>query len=260
MSLAILQSAFAAALLDPEALVPAAVDGRGDDPARRFAVYRNNVAVSLVDALAERFPVCRRLVGEEFFRAMTRLYVAGSPPVSPLLMEYGDDFHAFIADFPPARDLPYLADVAYLEAARTRAFHAADAAPLDAGAFAALVPEDLPGCRVDLQPSMELLCSSWSIGTIWTSNAAEAEPGPLNADRPENVLVSRPGMKVAVEILSRDGDVAFMIALMNGASLGDAALNASAAAPAFDAAAGLTALIGRHVVTAIHPPGERNEP
>lgn len=41
-----------------------------DEAARRFAVYRNNVAVSLLAALADRFPVIERLIGPDFFAAM----------------------------------------------------------------------------------------------------------------------------------------------------------------------------------------------
>mgnify|MGYP001390820627 CR=1 FL=1 len=48
-------SHFAAALLDAERAVPSGlVAWNGSDPARRFAIYRNNVVVSLVDALERR--------------------------------------------------------------------------------------------------------------------------------------------------------------------------------------------------------------
>src|SRR5690606_15015602 len=107
---------------DPEQAVPGAVMAHSAGiPARRFAVYRNNVVVGLVNALAARFPALQRIVGEEFFRAMAQLYVRAHPPRSRLLMEYGDGFADFIAAFEPAAELPYLADIARLEAARTRA-------------------------------------------------------------------------------------------------------------------------------------------
>src|SRR5918911_1682786 len=94
-----LQKHFAAALLDRSKPVP---DGIRSRPERRFAVYRNNVYVSLVAALATRFPVCRALVGDDFFGAMARDFVAAHPPRSPLLMTYGDDFGDFIDGFAPA--------------------------------------------------------------------------------------------------------------------------------------------------------------
>ena len=52
------QALFAAALLDPDAaLPPGVIDPRGRPAPKRFAVYRNNVASSLVDALKARWSV-----------------------------------------------------------------------------------------------------------------------------------------------------------------------------------------------------------
>ena len=80
------EAAFAAALLDPALPPPACLTtARGVPDERRFAVYRNNVAVGLRKALATRFRVVERLVGEEFFALMARAYIAGARPASPLL-------------------------------------------------------------------------------------------------------------------------------------------------------------------------------
>jgi hypothetical protein len=51
--------AFSPALLDPQSETPAAVTGPNEKAAvRRYNVYRNNVTVSLIDALAAIFPGC----------------------------------------------------------------------------------------------------------------------------------------------------------------------------------------------------------
>lgn len=102
---------FARALLDAEAAPPdALITWNGSDPSQRFAIYRNNVTVALVDALCCRFPVTQTLLGSKFFRAMARLYIQAHPPVSRLLHEYGDDLPAFVEFFPPARSVPYVPD------------------------------------------------------------------------------------------------------------------------------------------------------
>ena len=63
------QTTFQAAMLDPAAPVPTGlVNPDGAAASKRFDVYRNNVAVSLSDALEAAFPVVRKLVGDEFFR------------------------------------------------------------------------------------------------------------------------------------------------------------------------------------------------
>ncbi|KAG0919362.1 hypothetical protein G6F31_021147 [Rhizopus arrhizus] len=60
---------------------------------------------------------------------MARVFAAATPPSSPVLLHYGAEFPDFIASFPPAEPLPYLADVARIERAATEAFHAAVSAP-----------------------------------------------------------------------------------------------------------------------------------
>ena len=77
-----------------------------DEVGRRFAVYRNNVAVSLSAALASRFPVIRQLVGEAFFAALARLHAEQDRPKSPVLAEWGAGFAAFLEGFPPLEAYP----------------------------------------------------------------------------------------------------------------------------------------------------------
>ena len=123
--------AFASALVDPMRAPPLQTMGREGAPdSRRFAVYRNNIAVSLIAAIEARYPVARRLVGDAFFRAMARAFVARSKPRSAVILHYGADFPDFIAEFEPARDIAYLADVARLENAWVDAYHSAEAEPL----------------------------------------------------------------------------------------------------------------------------------
>src|SRR3954469_19117817 len=100
-------AAFAPALLDPVRPAPEIVTGpNGKAAARRYDVYRNNVTVSLIDALAAIYPAVQRITGIEFFRAMARLHVRSTPPASPLLFEYGREFPAFIERYVYAQSLP----------------------------------------------------------------------------------------------------------------------------------------------------------
>ncbi|HYA81246.1 MAG TPA: DNA-binding domain-containing protein, partial [Methylocystis sp.] len=159
--------AFAQALLDPTLPPPCGL------PERRFAVYRNNVVVGLVDALAERFPVVLRLVNEEFFRAMAGAHVRRTPPSSPILAQYGAEFPAFIEGFASARELPFLADVARLEYAVGLAYHAADATPLPLEDIAEALKSQ-PDRRLVLHPSVQLASSRHPIVDIWRSQLSAA--------------------------------------------------------------------------------------
>ena len=92
--------AFAAALDEPSAPPPAMTHGRmGAPDARRFAVYRNNVAVGLIGALEARYPVSRRIAGDGLFRAMARAFVRAHKPRSPVMIAYGGEFPEFVADY-----------------------------------------------------------------------------------------------------------------------------------------------------------------
>jgi Putative DNA-binding domain len=92
--------AFAAALNDPSATTPAMTHGRmGAPDARRFAVYRNNVAVGLIAALEARYPVSRRIAGDGLFRAMARAFSHAHRPRSPVMIAYGAEFPEFVAAY-----------------------------------------------------------------------------------------------------------------------------------------------------------------
>src|SRR3954449_13636742 len=90
-------TAFAPALLDPVRPAPEIVTGPNGKPAgKRYDVYRNNVTVSLIDALAAIYPSVQRITGTDFFRAMARFHVRNAPPTSPLPFDYGGDFPGFV--------------------------------------------------------------------------------------------------------------------------------------------------------------------
>lgn len=245
-----LQTDFAQALLDPDRPVPAELTSHSvRHPQKRFAVYRNNVVVSLVNALRAKFPATERIVGDEFFAAMARLFVSAYPPGSKILHTYGDDFGDFIAAFEPAAELPYLADVARLEAARTRAYHAADAEPLTASEFSDLDPQSIGTLRLTLHPSLQVLRSPYPVVTIWAMNAGEIELGPVDPDAAEDALILRPTLGVTVRSLP-PGGAAFLLALADGATLAEAAANAASDDARFDLTANLAGLVGSGAVSA----------
>jgi hypothetical protein len=248
------QDRFAAALLDAERAVPDTVTSHtGPAPRKRFAVYRNNVTVSLINALKERFPATMAIVGKEFFSAMAKVFVITQPPRSPILMFYGDDLPDFVAGFAPAAELPYLADVAHIEAARTRAYHAADMAPIDPQALQSVPPEALGAHVLALHPSMEIVRSDHPIVTIWAMNSGEAELAAIEDWSGQDALIARPVLDVEVRALPAGG-AAFLDALAAGRPLAAAAEMAFADNLAFDLTANLAGLIGLGLIVGASQP------
>jgi hypothetical protein len=216
---AAIQSAFARALLDPDLPVPDAVTSHtARHPQQRFAVYRNNVVASLIAALRAKFPATERIVGDDFFRAIARLFVVAHPPRSKILHSYGEYFPTFIETFAPAAALPYLADIARLEAARTRAYHAADAEPLTPQALSAFDPKHAGALRLTLHPSLQIVRSRYPVVTIWAMNTGAAELGPVDFDAREDALILRPDLDVTVRALP-PGGAAFLAAIANRKTL-----------------------------------------
>ena len=289
------QADWCAALLDPSLPAPAGLRvWNGVDPRSRLAVHRNNVVGGLVEVLAANFPVVRQLVGEAFFRALAAAYVRQWPPHSCVLAHYGapatlpapggadsdSGFPAFIESFGPAASLPYLADMARLESARTRACHAADAVPLTAEAGAAALAageqaaheqaagEPVPagaglaavaGLRLVCHPSLALIVSPHPVVSLWAAHQTDDEPALADIDLScaEAALVLRRDLAVLVLPLpaaAAPGLSALLLALQRQARLADAAAQALAAQPDADLAGLLGLLVAQGGLCALDLP------
>lgn len=248
------QADLTAALLDPALPCPRGLRAwNGSDPAARLAVHRNNVIASLMAALAETFPVVLELVGTEFFRAMAVVFVRQSPPRSRILAHYGQAFPDFIERFEPAGSVPYLADVARLEMARVRAYHAGDAAPLtpDSVSLAMASGERIGELRLVCHPSVSVVSSRHAAVSIWAAHQDGGDLGSIDSNAPEAAVVLRAGLEVLVLRLP-PGGAEFVQALLLGQPLADADAAAQRAVPAFDLAAVLVLLVSHGALAAIH--------
>lgn len=190
----------------------------GSDPARRFAVHRNNVAVALTQALADTFPVVKQLVGEDFFAAMAGLYWREQPPQSPVLARWGEGFPQWLAAFAPARSLPYLPDVARLELARVAAWQAADATPLGENEWRRRMADatTLTQSRPALHPSCRVLRSPFDVHALWAAHQQEGEWPAIHIDRPCAVLVLRDPADEVLVVRLDEPSAAFIEALGAG--------------------------------------------
>ncbi len=248
------QDVFTRALLAPDLACPDGVFSRnGADPASRFAVYRNNVHSSLINALATAYPVTLQQVGDAFFRAMAGLYVQASPPDSPLISEYGSTFADFIQGFEPAASVPYLADVARLERLRVRAYHAADTQALaPQTVLHALQGQTEPGIlRLQLHPSLATLNSAYAVVAVWAAHQTEGAMATLKPWHAQSALVLRHGLVVKVFAID-SGAAAFIDHLNQGAQLETAVTHALEAAPEFDLNQCMGLLIRHDAITHLH--------
>jgi len=77
------QSDVSVSLTNSKAPCPSQVREQGaDSQSRRFNIYRNNRAVSLIESLKATFPAVNKLVGDEYFSAVARSFIDEHPPQS----------------------------------------------------------------------------------------------------------------------------------------------------------------------------------
>ena len=217
------QDEFVAAIMDPMLATPEhIVDPSGKPTQKRFNVYRNNVITSLLEAMSQAFPIVEKLVGADFFREMSRVYIRNNPPSSPLMMFYGKNFPEFIAAFEPAQSVPYLSDIAQLEFVRRVSYFAEDAYPPEGGALAGIDPETIAERSYDLSPALNMVTSTFPIFDIWKRNFDDENHAISQS--PQDVLITRPHMEVRVEP-APSGAYILVDELRKGATLGAAVEN-----------------------------------
>ena len=242
---------FSEALFNAQATIPAGVIGPDGKPApKRFNVYRNNVIVSLMDAVEQTFPAVQAMLGEEYFRALAQAFVVAHPPQSPVLLWYGEAFAGFLESFEPLRAYPYLADVARIEWAWLEAYHAADAMPLDPALLSTVSSDELAGLTFKLHPAVRTIASPWPVFSLAANNRfATADAFEVELSEAQSVLITRPYLDVELRLL-RPGALRFLESLELGATLSSAAESAMAGHEDFDLGATLGDFLDTGVFTA----------
>ena len=153
----------ASTLLDPFTGVPAPIDAALRLRARATRHFGGDIIGLLIRALAARYPVVRRLAGDESFLATARRFVRAQPSHLSTVLHFGEAFPGYLRGLGRAASFEYLADVAEIEAARARAMRSADARPIGRAALASLSSSRLRELGVLLHPSVSLVASRFPI-------------------------------------------------------------------------------------------------
>ncbi len=210
----------AAVLLNPQA------DSPGE---ARLAVYAEGYLVRIREALAEVYEAVRHILGDHAFAQLARDYAAAHPSGDYNLSFAGRALPKFLAGAPIAKQLPFLPDLARLEWAVCRAFHAHEQAPIDASRLANLSPDALAGSTLAFQPSVCVIRSAWPILDLWQARETPREQIDIElVDRPHIVLLSRDDVHVHVEPIS-EPQARLLEQLLAGATLAHACASAASA-------------------------------
>lgn len=186
-----------------------------------FAVYRNTVIKSCVDALQANFPTVQRLVGADWFREAAAIYARSAPPEDARLLFYGATFPAFLEAFEPASKLAYLSGVARLDRLWIEAHVASDDIALTAAEVASLSPERFM-CSV-LRPHASARWAWFNaqpVYTIWRTNREDVSLPEVLDWHADGALLLRTGGSVTWRALGKGG-CALLDACAAGAALGE---------------------------------------
>ncbi|WP_128891089.1 DNA-binding domain-containing protein [Erythrobacter sp. HKB08] len=176
MSLAAVQKEFLVHVLDEDRALPSGWTPRH---AAGLDIYRNNYRSSLMEALKSSYERTERYVGEDAFSQAAAHHVISRPPNSWTLDAAGEGFAETLADL--FADDPDVAELAWLEAAMTDAFVAADAEPLGAAGFAAATAEfgegDWAAMKLELLPGTAIRPVAFDVATLWRGLSGGEHPG-----------------------------------------------------------------------------------
>lgn len=144
-------------------------------PEERIALYRDMYEIRMVEALEADYPALRVLLGHDKFHALAWDYIQAHPSTSYTLNDLGDAMPEFLEQHvgrASARRFLH-ADLARLELAMTHVFDEAEAAPLEAEAFAGLDPEKIATTRLRTIPALRLLALRYPVNELFTAYREE---------------------------------------------------------------------------------------
>lgn len=159
-------------------LKDAAVHVKSDDTLtaeQRVGIYRGSVHGILTKTLEQTFPVCKMLVGEQFFDKITSVFIDQYPPTTTFFADFGGDMPTFLDNFEPAKSVPFLADMAKLEWFRKVAWSTPLQETSDFSKLAEIPESDQANLIFKLAPSLQLFESSYRIDHIWFAHQPESE-------------------------------------------------------------------------------------
>lgn len=181
-----------------------------------IAIYRGSVRGGLLQAMAEIFPVMKKLLGERSFEGVCRKYIQSYPSRSANVGDYGDRFASFIKTFEPLHDYPYLADVAELEWLYHGVFHDRDDSLLDIQRLSQIPQEQQIELCFRRPFASRLMKTKFPVDLIWESNQSNPAADKTIAleESDHFLLVWRQGYKFKIDRLDKESH--YFLSLLNG--------------------------------------------
>lgn len=196
-------------------------------PARQLDVYRRNINGAMQGVLAQVYPACCRILGEDYFNQLCRAYRFKYPSSHADLNQYGEYFPNYLSahiaeQIEQLRDYAYLPDLATLEWHWHASYYCKDEQPLDFAGLQQL--DDLQQSAVifELADSVSLQQTNSPIIAIWEANRQETSVSQeFEHDGSEiYFLICRQEYEPQIEQLAAD-DYTVLQAIQAGQTMGE---------------------------------------
>lgn len=156
-----------------------------------MAVYRNTVIHGAVEALRANHPVVEQILGAEMFEHVAVDFSAAFPPSKAVLAQYGCcEFPDWLREQSWVSDLPYLPDVAAIEALHVASLMSADAEPLNEAQIRAACRA--PSFRPRMHPAARFSWLQTPAMSIWLAHQRPMKSEIAPDWKAEGALFSRP--------------------------------------------------------------------
>ena len=214
-----IQEAFQRFLLGGDPTIGSHVVGTQRVPVEtRLGIYGDGYRLRLIETLQKSFPVLAQLLDEKF-EALAASYVEAHESTFFNIRWYGDRMAEFLAADAEYSKVPILAEMARWEWAMAAVFDAADAEPIDAGAFAGIAPEDWAGLQFDWSPAVQVLELEWNVPQLWKA-VTEGSDQPEPALEPSSYLIWRRELQIFFRPLGKE-EASAVTAVRGGHSFGE---------------------------------------
>lgn len=164
----------------------------------RMQVYQNNYLMTLTDLIQGVFPIVTAFVGEAFLRGAAKQFIQDNPPINPRLDTFGETFSEYLAKYPYAEDIRYVADVAALEWAVHELQHVSALAD-------GVVAEPAKNGDYLLNPNVRVIISDFPLLQLWMVGMGQLVPEAVHIEAGgQNIAVCLDGYEVKLHVLSED--------------------------------------------------------
>ena len=179
------------------------LDVANSEHQHRIWIYQNNVFGAIQDYLEEVYPATRGVVGADFFKQMSKVFIQQTPPSAGNIHLYGVGFSKLCGSVDGLEGLPYLFDLINYEWALHESYFSVVSDALDP---TALPQEELLTKAVSFNDSVSLICSDYPIYEIQRQSLPDYE-GVVSIDlsqSQDNVLVYKLGYEVKCKLLKTE--------------------------------------------------------